>query len=68
MLQNANYAGLLTSLPTVEEVLTDYAPELGHDLTAYRNRAIRSSNRFGSARWCRTLILTNGGNDGVSQR
>jgi len=44
MLQNANYAGLLTSLPTVEEVLDDHAPELGHDLTAYRNHVYRVVN------------------------
>jgi hypothetical protein len=40
MLQNGNYAGLLTSPPTVEEVLDDHAPELGHDLT-YRNYVYR---------------------------
>ena len=44
MLQNANDAGLLTSLPTVEEVLGDHAPELGHDLTAYRNQMYRVVN------------------------
>jgi len=44
MLQNANDAGLLTSLPTVEEVLDDHAPELGHDLTAYRNHVYRVVN------------------------
>jgi HD domain len=44
MVQNANDAGLLTSLPTVEEVLDDYAPELGHDLTAYRNHVYRVVN------------------------
>ena len=44
MLQNANGAGLLTSLPTVEEVLDDHAPELGHDLTAYRNHVYRVVN------------------------
>ena len=44
MLQNANYAGLLTSLPTVEEVLDDHAAELGHDLTAYRNHVYRVVN------------------------
>lgn len=41
MLQNANDAGLLSSLSTVEEVLDDHAPELGHDLTAYRNNVYR---------------------------
>ena len=44
MVQNANYAGLLTSLPTVEEVLDDHAPELGYDLTAYRNHVYRVVN------------------------
>ena len=41
MVQYANYAGLLTSLPTVEEVLADHASELGHDLIAYRNHVYR---------------------------
>ena len=44
MLQNANDAGLLTTLPTVEDVLDDHAPELGHDLTAYRNHVYRVVN------------------------
>jgi hypothetical protein len=44
MLQNANDAGLLTILPTVEEVLDDHAPELGRDLTAYRNHVYRVLN------------------------
>jgi len=44
MLQNANYAALLTSLPTVEEVLNDHASELGHDLIAYRNHVYRVAN------------------------
>ena len=44
MVQYANYAGLLTSLPTVEEVLDDHASELGHDLIAYRNRVYRVVN------------------------
>ena len=41
MVQNANYAGLLTSLPTVEEVLDNHGFELGHDLIAYRNHVYR---------------------------
>ena len=41
MVQYANYAGLLTSLSTVEEVLDDHASELGHDLIAYRNHLYR---------------------------
>jgi hypothetical protein len=44
MVQCANYAGLLTSLPTVEEVLDDHASELGHDLIAYRNHVYRVVN------------------------
>lgn len=44
MLQNAGYAGLLSSLPTVEEILDDHAPELGHDLPAYRNHVYRVAN------------------------
>src|SRR3989442_5980257 len=44
MVHYANYAGLLTSLPTVEEVLDDHASELGHDLIAYRNHVYRVVN------------------------
>ena len=44
MVQCANYAGLLTSLPTVEEVLDDHASELGHDFIAYRNHVYRVVN------------------------
>ena len=44
MLQYADNAGLLTSLPTVEEVLDEHASELGHDLTAYRNHVYRVVN------------------------
>jgi len=44
MVQYANHAGLLTSLPTVEEVLDDHASELGHDLIAYRNHVYRVVN------------------------
>ena len=44
MAQYANYAGLLTSLPSVEEVLGDHASELGHDLIAYRNHVYRVVN------------------------
>jgi hypothetical protein len=44
MVQYADYAGLLTSLPTVEEVLNDHASELGHDLIAYRNHVYRVVN------------------------
>src|SRR5688572_20310653 len=41
---HANHAGLLTSLPTVEEVLDDHASVLGHDLTGYRNHVYRVVN------------------------
>ena len=41
MLQYADYAGLITSLPTVEQVLDDHASELGHDLVGYRNHVYR---------------------------
>src|SRR5215467_11916971 len=44
MVQYANYTGLLTSLPTVEEVLDDHASELGHDFIAYRNHVYRVAN------------------------
>jgi hypothetical protein len=44
MLQYADHAGLLTSLPTVEEVLDKHASELGHDLIAYRNHVYRVVN------------------------
>jgi hypothetical protein len=44
MLQFAGHASLVTTLPTVEEVLTDHASELGHDLTAYRNHVYRVAN------------------------
>ena len=44
MVQYADHASLLTSLPTVEEVLDDHASELGHDLIAYRNHVYRVVN------------------------
>ena len=40
----ADRAGLVTSLPTVEEVLDNHASELGHDFTAYRNHVYRVAN------------------------
>jgi len=42
--QYAEHARLLTSLPTVEEVLGNHASELGHDRTAYRNHVYRVVN------------------------
>src|SRR5215470_6250406 len=44
MVQYANYPDLLTSLPTVEEVLDDHASRLGHDFIAYRNHVYRVAN------------------------
>ena len=44
MVQDAAYAGLVTSLPTVDEVLNDHSPELGRDLIAYRNHVYRVVN------------------------
>ena len=44
MVQNAKCPGLVTSLPTVEEVLDDHASELGHDFIAYRNHVYRVVN------------------------
>ena len=46
MVQFANYPGLVTSLPTVEEVLNDHASELGHDFIAYRNHVYRVANLY----------------------
>src|SRR5262245_48574311 len=36
--------GLLTSAPTIDEVLGDHASDLGHDFTAYRNHVYRVLN------------------------
>ena len=44
MTQHADYAGLVTSFPTVEQVLEDHALELGHDFIAYRNHVYRVAN------------------------
>ena len=44
MVQNADYAGLVTSLSTVEDVLDVHASELGHDLIGYRNHVYRVAN------------------------
>lgn len=44
MLQDASHRSLLTSLPTVEEVLDNHASELEHDLIAYRNHVYRVVN------------------------
>jgi hypothetical protein len=44
MVQHADDPGLVTSLPTVEQVLDDHASELGHDFIAYRNHVYRVVN------------------------
>jgi len=44
MVEYANYAGLLTSLATVEEVLDDHSSMLGHDFIGYRNHVYRVVN------------------------
>jgi len=44
MVQCADPGNLLTSLPTVEEVLHSHASELGHDLIPYRNHVYRVVN------------------------
>ncbi len=44
MMQYADFASLITSLPTVEEVLDEHASQLGHDLSAYRNHVYRVVN------------------------
>lgn len=40
----AGHTGLLTSLPTVDEILNTHAPELGRDLAGYRNHVYRVVN------------------------
>ena len=44
MAHYADNAGLLTNLPTIEEVLDDHASELGDDFTPYRNHVYRVLN------------------------
>jgi HD domain len=44
MVQYADHASLITSLPTVEQVLGNHASELGHDFIAYRNHVYRVVN------------------------
>jgi HD domain len=44
MLQSADHASLVTSLPTVERVLGNHVSELGHDFIAYRNHVYRVVN------------------------
>ena len=44
MLLSAAGPSLLTSAPTIDEVLHDHASELGHDFIAYRNHVYRVAN------------------------
>jgi hypothetical protein len=44
MKQCASYAGMLTNLPTVEQVLDDHASNLGKDFIGYRNHVYRVLN------------------------
>src|SRR5215468_6440760 len=39
-----DYAGLVTSLPTVEQVLGNHASQLGRDFIPYRNHVYRDVN------------------------
>src|SRR5262245_43508488 len=50
MVQYADYAGLLTKLPTVERVLDDHASVLGGDRIGYRNHVYRVVNL------CRAIV------------
>ena len=43
-MQYADYASLVTSLLTVEQVLNNHASELGHDFIAYRKHVYRVVN------------------------
>ena len=49
MVQYANYAGLLTSLPTVEEVLDDHASELGDRKSTRLNSSHAITSRMPSS-------------------
>src|SRR5258705_5674199 len=44
MMQSVEGLSLLTSVPTIDEVLHDHASELGHDFIAYRNHVYRIVN------------------------
>jgi HD superfamily phosphodiesterase len=44
MMQSVAGPSLLTSVPTIDEVLHDHASELGRDFIAYRNHAYRVVN------------------------
>src|SRR5262245_48172341 len=44
MVPYADDARLITSLPTVEEILDDHASQLGRDLIGYRNHVYRVAN------------------------
>jgi hypothetical protein len=44
MIHSGADASLLTSIPTIDEVLHDHTSELGHDFIPYRNHAYRVVN------------------------
>ena len=44
MIALASTTRILTSVPTIDEVLQDHASDLGHDFIAYRNHAYRVLN------------------------
>ena len=44
MVQSVADDSLLTSVPTIDEVLGDHASDLRHDFTAYRNHVYRVVN------------------------
>jgi len=44
MIQPLAGSGLVTSVPTIDEVLHEHASELGHDLIGYRNHVYRVVN------------------------
>jgi len=44
MMQPLAGSSLLTSVPTIDEVLHDHASDLGHDFVAYRNHVYRVVN------------------------
>src|SRR5258705_2578053 len=44
MMQSIGGPSLLTSVPTIDEVLHDHASDLGHDFIAYRNHVYRIVN------------------------
>ena len=55
MMQSVAGPSLLTSVPTIDEVLHDHASELGHDFIAYRNHVYRVVNLC--ARHCERAMV-----------